>query len=82
MQERWGIAAGALSLSRRGEGSVHVRPLPLGLAKSCSSPEGQCKGHFLREAFLNPPIRSVPCSTLSQRMLCCSAALQGLCHGA
>lgn len=43
---------------------MHACPLPLGLAHSYSTLQGQHKGHFLREAFLAPLVRSGPCSTL------------------
>lgn len=54
---------------------MHVRPLPLGLPNSYSSLKGQHTGHFLREASLTPPMRSVPrytvtaCATSAARHL-------------
>lgn len=50
----------ATSWSGRRRGSARVRPLPPGLPNSYSSLKGQCPGHFLREASLTPPTRSVP----------------------
>lgn len=75
--ESWGRTAGATFLSRREEGSVRVRPLPRGLANSYSSLQGQHKGHFLREAFLTPLVRSVPCYTLLQHTLLLLHGSQG-----
>lgn len=71
-----GRSGGAMSLSRREEGSVHVGPLPLGLANSYSSLKGQRKGRFLREVSLTPPLGHCPAIPVHGTYCLCFTALR------